>query len=74
MRNDLRIIELIKSVFILQSFKKFHTKRGDSMAFVRIADETDEMEGVIFPDVYRNVSQLLKEEEIIGIQGKVNER
>lgn len=65
---------VIKTISILQSFKKIHTKRGDSMAFVRIADETDEMEGVIFPDVYRNVSQLLKEEEIICIEGKVNER
>src|SRR5699024_3950650 len=35
----------IKTVGILQSVKKIHTKRGDSMAFIIVADETDEMEG-----------------------------
>lgn len=65
---------VIKTVAILQGVKKIHTKRGDSMAFVLLADETDEMEGVIFPNVYREVSEWLKEEAIICLEGKVSER
>src|SRR5690625_1433885 len=46
--------ETVKTVVIVQTVRKIHTKRGDSMAFITIADETDEMEAVIFPTVYRD--------------------
>ena len=64
----------IKAVVIVEKFKRIHTKRGDSMAFVTISDETDEMEGVIFPNVFREVNQWLKEEVIVSIEGKVGVR
>lgn len=64
----------ITSVVIVEKFKRIHTKRGDSMAFVTISDETDEMEGVIFPNVFREVNQWLNEEVIISIEGKVSVR
>ena len=66
--------EKVKGVAIVQSVKKIHTKRGDSMAFITISDETDEMEGVIFPELYREVNRWLKEEQIIYFQGKVSVR
>lgn len=64
----------VKTVVIVEKFKRIHTKRGDSMAFVTVSDETDEMEGVIFPDVFREVNQWLKEEVIVVIDGKVSVR
>lgn len=64
----------IKTVAIVQSFRKINTKRGDSMAFAMIADEFDEIDTVVFPDVYREVSPWFKEEVIIAITGKVNTR
>lgn len=64
----------VKTVVIVQSIKKIHTKRGDSMAFVTIADETEEMETVIFPTLYREISQWLQEEKIVAIKGKINIR
>ncbi len=63
-----------KSVVAVQDIKVIRTKRGDSMAFVTIADETDEMEGVIFPNLYREINRWLKEEMIIFISGKVEIR
>lgn len=64
----------VKVVSIVQNVKKIHTKRGDSMAFITIADETEEMEGVIFPALYRQVNPWLREEETIYIEGKVSVR
>lgn len=64
----------VKAVGIVQSVKKIHTKRGDSMAFMTLSDETAEMETVIFPDVYRHVNQWLTEEQLIQVEGKVSIR
>ena len=44
------------------------------MAFVTLSDETDEMEAVIFPDVFREVNQWLKEEIVISIEGRISVR
>lgn len=59
---------------LVQSLKEIRTKRGESMAFVTIADETDEIEAVVFPDVYREVNHWLKEDLIIIAQGKIGVR
>lgn len=64
----------VKTIAILHNVKKIHTKRGDSMAFITMTDETDEMEGVIFPTLYRQVNPSLKEEETYYIEGKVSLR
>lgn len=64
----------VKAVAIVQSFRKIATKRGDSMAFATIADEYDEIDVVVFPDIYREVSPWFKEEVIVEIEGKVNTR
>lgn len=64
----------IKVVAIVEKFKRIHTKRGDSMAFVTLSDETDEMEAVVFPDVFREVNQWLKEEIVISIEGRISVR
>jgi len=64
----------VKSVAIVQSVKKIHTKRGDSMAFITISDETYDMEGVVFPDLYREVNPWLQEEQIIYFEGKISIR
>ncbi|WP_411712841.1 OB-fold nucleic acid binding domain-containing protein [Lentibacillus cibarius] len=44
------------------------------MAFLTVGDETDDMEAVIFPDVYRSVNRWLSEEIIIAFSGKVESR
>lgn len=64
----------VKSAGIIQSIKVIRTKRGESMAFINVADETGEMEGVIFPDVYREVNPWLAEEKIITFSGKIESR
>ncbi|GAE92981.1 DNA polymerase III alpha subunit [Gracilibacillus boraciitolerans JCM 21714] len=64
----------VKMAAVIQAMKVIRTKKGETMAFVTIADETDELEGVIFPNVFRQVNHWLEEDEFVFIQGKVEER
>ncbi|WP_099158868.1 DNA polymerase III subunit alpha [Virgibacillus ndiopensis] len=63
-----------KSAVIIQSIKNIRTKRGDPMAFVTIGDETDDMEAVIFPELYRESHRFLSEETIVLVKGKIESR
>lgn len=65
---------MVKSVVIIQSIKKIRTKRGESMAFLTLSDETEDIDGVVFPSLYRHVSRLLDVEKIVVINGKSEER
>ncbi|SDJ65661.1 DNA polymerase III subunit alpha [Salimicrobium halophilum] len=59
---------------VIDKIREIRTKRGESMAFLTISDEKDEMDAVIFPEVYRTVSNWLEEDMIIIMQGKIQER
>ncbi|MDO1605370.1 DNA polymerase III subunit alpha [Lactobacillus sp. YT155] len=52
--------------------KKIRTKKGDQMAFVDGEDETGELSITVFPEAYRRYEGLLKEDQIIGIKGKLS--
>ena len=58
----------------IQSVKTIRTKKGENMAFFTAGDETGEMECVAFPDVYRHSSVLLKEGNMLLLEGKSEER
>lgn len=64
----------VKGVVIVESIRKIRTRRGDPMAFLTISDETEEMEAVVFPNVYRQISRWLTEEMVITITGKIEIR
>lgn len=64
----------LSSAAVIQTIKSIRTKRGDSMAFLTIADENDEMDAVLFPDLYRQVHRIIHEELLVFIKGKVEER
>ena len=72
--QQLRKTNQLKSAVIIQSIKEIRTKKGEKMAFITIGDETDDMEAVIFPNLYRNVVKWLKEEMLVFIKGKVTQR
>lgn len=64
----------VMSCSVIQAIKTIRTKRGESMAFLTLADEGSEMEAVVFPDLFRKISRWLKEEMIVFISGKPEER
>ena len=50
---------------LVRSVKVISTKKGASMAFVKIADETDEIEITIFPELYVQSLPLLEKNKLI---------
>lgn len=64
----------VKTAAFVQQLRVIKTKRGDSMAFITVADEMAELEGVIFPDVFREVRRWLTEESMVYLEGKVSIR
>ncbi|WP_047985079.1 DNA polymerase III subunit alpha [Ornithinibacillus californiensis] len=64
----------LKSAAIIQGIKTIRTKRGEPMAFVTMSDETEDMDAVVFPELYRMSSRYLEEEQLVFITGKVEAR
>ncbi|MUV39335.1 DNA-directed DNA polymerase [Lentibacillus sp. JNUCC-1] len=64
----------VKGAAIIESITTIRTKRGDPMAFLTLSDETGEMEAVVFPDLYREISRSLHEEMIIMFTAKTDSR
>lgn len=62
----------VKLLCTLQSVKKHVTKRNDNMCFITAADDTGEIEGVIFPDLYAVVSSKLTEDRIMLLSGRIS--
>jgi DNA polymerase-3 subunit alpha len=57
---------------VVNSLKETNTKRGDRMAFVTLEDLNGVVEVIVFSDLYKNSSLLLKGEGPIFIKGRVD--
>ncbi|MGV2622350.1 UNVERIFIED_CONTAM: DNA polymerase III subunit alpha [Halobacillus marinus] len=64
----------VKTAGVVETIREIRTKRGESMAFATLGDETTELEAVIFPDSYRNIKRWLQEQMLVTVTGKVEER
>jgi len=56
---------------VLES-REILTKKGQKMAFVKIADEYAEMELILFPGVYDKSNDLWKRDTIVILTGKIS--
>jgi len=57
---------------VVNSLKEINTKKGDRMAFVSLEDLNGVVEVIIFSELYKNSSLLLKSEDPIFIKGRVD--
>jgi len=57
---------------VVNSLKETNTKKGDRMAFVTLEDLNGVVEVIVFSDLYKNSSLLLKGEDPIFIKGRVD--
>ncbi|WP_455530716.1 DNA polymerase III subunit alpha, partial [Ruminococcus sp.] len=62
----------VKLLCFVESSKLHVTKKGDKMCFLNFADETGEIEGVVFPDLYLVSGQKLKNDSIVIINGRIS--
>lgn len=61
------------SGIVLES-KPIATKKGDRMAFLKMADQEDRIEVVVFPKVFEQFKSLLEKDKCLSVKGKISER
>lgn len=59
---------------ILSEVKTFTTKKGDKMAFIKIADYNSSIEAVAFPKIFNEYRNILLKENCVALKGRINER
>jgi DNA polymerase-3 subunit alpha len=59
---------------VVEAIREIRTKKGDMMAFVKIADFTGSMEAVFFPKVYTDVKAILAGDKCLAIEGTMSMR
>ena len=58
----------------INSYREITTKKGDLMAFLDISDDTDNIDAVMFPEVYKTYREQILGRGIVLAQGKVEKR
>ena len=71
---DAKEMKSAKIAGLVRSKKTISTKKGSTMAFVKIADETDEIELTIFSDEYVKSVELLEKNKLIIASIKAEKR
>lgn len=64
----------VVTVGLIETVKELLTKKGDRMAFIKIADKKDSIETVTFPEVFQKYKDLIKPGTCVAIKGKFNLR
>lgn len=66
--------KIVKTIAYITSVKRIRTKKGVPMAFVSLSDETEDIEAIVFPNVFTRFSVLLKQGNIVTLNGSIEER
>jgi DNA polymerase III subunit alpha len=64
----------MRAIVYISNMKTIQTKKGQQMAFLTISDQSTEMDATIFPNEYAQFFPMLKKEEIVYIEGMIEER
>jgi DNA polymerase-3 subunit alpha len=64
----------ITVVGTVEEVKIIKTKKGDDMAFVKLADLNDNLECVVFPKLFASHKQILNTDSVLVVEGKVSMR
>jgi DNA polymerase III subunit alpha len=59
---------------LIESVRELLTKKGERMAFIKIADQTDTIEMTAFPSVYHEQKDLLQPGMCVAVKGKLDIR
>ncbi|AJD91751.1 DNA polymerase III subunit epsilon [Jeotgalibacillus malaysiensis] len=59
---------------LLTEVRVIRTKKGENMSFVTLSDESGDMDGVVFPDVFRKQSPIIQKGMTLVLSGKTEER
>ncbi len=70
--KDVAPNEKVRVAGLVSRFRPHQTKTGKAMGFVTIEDVQGEMELVLFPKTWDKCSQQIKEDEVLVVEGKVD--
>ena len=59
---------------MIEDIRLLLTKKGDQMAFVKLADLSGSLEAVVFPKNYAEFKAILKPEAYVAMKGRLNNR
>lgn len=59
---------------VINDIRQISTKNGQKMAFIKLADQTGEIELVVFPGKYQELGSVLKQDEVVFVKGKLSTR
>ncbi|MAZ29724.1 DNA polymerase III subunit alpha [bacterium] len=59
---------------MIESVRELLTKKGERMAFVKLASKKDDIEMVAFPGVFQEARELLEPGTCVAVKGKLNIR
>jgi len=62
----------VKLCGIVTTVKALTTKKGDRMAYVQLEDSQGLVEVIVFPDLFRSASDLLRPERVVQVTGVVD--
>ena len=57
---NLQVDKVSNVLFVIDNYRVITTKKGEEMAFLTISDDTDTIEGVIFPKLFASVENDLR--------------
>lgn len=58
----------------IQEFREITTKKGQKMAFVKLADLKSEVEVILFPSVYQQTNGIWDKDKVVMVKGKINSK
>lgn len=76
-KQEIPIVRMKGSVTttgLVESVRELLTKKGDRMAFIKLADQKDSIEMVAFPEAYQTHRDILQPGTCIAVMGKLSIR
>lgn len=74
LKNEKKIGELVTVACIIDNVRIVMTKNNTRMAFLTLSDFTDKIEAVVFGKLFETVKDILVNDNIIALKGKITER
>jgi DNA polymerase-3 subunit alpha len=59
---------------VIASVRAINTKNGSKMAFVKLEDKSGDIEIIVFPKTFTESADLLEQDKVVLIKGKVNSK
>ncbi|MBM7644801.1 DNA polymerase-3 subunit alpha [Scopulibacillus daqui] len=63
--------DLLRLAVMIEDAKQIKTKKGQFMAFLSLSDQTGQIDGIVFPKLYRGREELFQKGRMLFIEAKI---